>query len=166
MFSVTNPTFDLHIFQLLLRIIPGLLFLLAILLPCHARPEYDVLPHARGIETRAGSVAFFETEFRPGFALGDTGVDIFFDDGGADAAGGFDAFAVVVEAVGCNSFGAVFVCGYDLWGEGGGVVEVFVVGPVGAAGDVSVGAHGSKRPESILGYFGHGCDVSTFSCNI
>ncbi len=40
------------------------------------------------------------------------------DDGGADAAGGFDAFAVVVETVGGDGFGPVLVGGYGLWGQG------------------------------------------------
>lgn len=57
-----------------------------------------------------------------------------FDDGGADPARGFDLFAVVVEAVGYYGFRAVFVRGDGLWREGGGIVEVFVVGPEFAAG--------------------------------
>ena len=63
-------------------------------------------------------MALFEPEFRPAFALRDAGVDVFFDDGGAYAAGGFDAFTVVVETVGNNGFGAVFVRGYGLRREG------------------------------------------------
>lgn len=84
-------------------------------------------------------MALFEAELGPAFALGDAGVDVFFDDGGADAAGRLDAFAVVVEAVGYYCFCAVFVRRYGLRGEGGGVVEVVfdVFGPVGTAGRLS-----------------------------
>ncbi len=82
-------------------------------------------------------MALLEAEFGPGLALGDAGVDGFFDDGGADAAGGFYFFAVVVEAVAGGGFGAVFVGGDLGGGEGVGVVELFVVGPVGAAVGVS-----------------------------
>ena len=84
-------------------------------------------------------MTLFEAELGPALALGDAGVDVFFDDGGADAAGGFDALAVVVEAVGYNGFGAVFVRGYGLGGQGCGVVEVVfdVVGPVWTASRTS-----------------------------
>jgi len=74
-------------------------------------------------------VTFLETEFRPGFALCDARVDVLSDDSGTDPARYLEALAVVVEAVGCYCFGAVFVGGYGLWGKGGGVVEFFVVGP-------------------------------------
>ena len=79
-------------------------------------------------------MVLLEAEFGPGAAGGDAGVDGFADDGGADAADGFHFFAGVVEPVGCYCFGAVFVGGDLLGGEGAGVVEIFVVGPVGAAG--------------------------------
>lgn len=59
-------------------------------------------------------MAFFEPKFRPAFALGDAGVDEFFDNGGAYAASGFDPFAVVVEPVGNDRFGTVLVRGYGL----------------------------------------------------
>ena len=61
-------------------------------------------------------MTLFEPELGPAFALGDARVNVFFDDGGANAAGGFDAFAVVVEAVGDDGFGAVLVRGYGLRG--------------------------------------------------
>lgn len=136
MLPIANPTFHLHVLQLLLWVIRRLFLVLTILFPCDAGAEDDVFANGSGVEGRAGSVAFFETEFGPGFALGDAGVDVFFDDGGADAARGFDAFAIVVEAVRHYGFGAVFVGGDDLWREGGGVVEFFVVGPVWAAAGV------------------------------
>ena len=81
-------------------------------------------------------MALFEPEFCPALALGDARVDLFCDDGGADAAGGFDAFAVIVEAIGYYGFGAVFVRRYGLGGQGGGVVEIVfdVVGPIRTTG--------------------------------
>lgn len=133
MLAIANPALDLLILQLRLDAILLGLLLLAVLLPRHARPEDDVLADGGRIEARPGGVAFFEAELGPGAAFGDAGVDGFFDDGGADAAGGFDLFAVVVEAVGDVSFGAVFVGGDLGRGEGVGVVEFFVVGPVLAA---------------------------------
>ena len=80
-------------------------------------------------------MALFETELGPAFALGDAGVDVFLDDGGADAAGSFDSFAVVVETVGDDGFGAVFVGRHGLRGQACGVFNVVfdVVGPVMAA---------------------------------
>ena len=116
MLAVADAAFDLHVLELLLRVVPDLLLLLAVLLPRHARPEDDVLAHARGVEARSRRVAFFEPEFRPAFALGHARVHVFFDDGAADASGGLDAFAVVVESVGDDGFGAVFVRRYGLCG--------------------------------------------------
>lgn len=117
MLPVADPTLDLHVLQLLLRIVPDLLvLLLPILLPCDTRSEDDVLAHARSVEARSRGVALFKAELGPAFALGHTGVDVFFDDGGANAAGSFDTLAVVVEAVGNDGFGAVLVCGYGLRG--------------------------------------------------
>ena len=55
------------------------------------------------------------------------------DDSGTDSAGGFDAFAIVRKAVGDDSLGAVFVGGDNLRGEGDGVVEFFIVCPIGTA---------------------------------
>ena len=140
MLPVANPTLDLHVLQLLLRIVPDLLvLLLPVLLPRDAGSEDDVLAHARGVEARSRGVALFEAELGPALALGDTGVDVFFDDGGADAAGGFDALTVVVEPVGYNGFGAVFVRGYGLGGQGRGVIEVVfdIIGPVWTADRMS-----------------------------
>lgn len=116
MFAVADPALDLHVLQLLLRVIPDLLLFLAVLLPRHAGAEDDVLAHAGGVEARSRGVALFEPELRPAFALGDARVDVFLDDGGADATGGLDPFAVVVEAVGDDGFGPVFVRGDGLRG--------------------------------------------------
>ena len=59
-------------------------------------------------------MALFEPELGPASALRDAGVDVFFDDGGADAAGSLDPLAVVVETVGDDGFGPVLVRGYGL----------------------------------------------------
>ena len=77
-------------------------------------------------------MAFFEAKLRPCLTGSDGGVDLFLDDGCADSTGGFDTLTVLVEAVGSDGLGAVLVCGDSLGGEGGGVVELFVVCPVGA----------------------------------
>lgn len=146
MLPITNPTLNLLIPQLSLQIAlparPAIrpLFRLGLRrrLPVHPRLERDVLAHAGGVEARAGGVPFFEPELRPLSAGGHARVDGFVHDGGAYAAGGFELFAGVVEAVGGYGFGAVFVGADLLGGEGAGVVEVFVVGPVGAAeGEIS-----------------------------
>lgn len=78
-------------------------------------------------------MSFLEAKFRPGLTGRNGGVDLLLDDGCADTAGGFEASAVVVKAVAGDGFGAIFVRGDGLRGEGGRVVELFVVGPVGAA---------------------------------
>lgn len=57
---------------------------------------------------------FLEPKLCPAFALGDAGVDIFFDNGGAYASSSLDTFAVVVEVVGDDSLGTVLVGGYGL----------------------------------------------------
>ena len=121
MFPITNPTLHLHILQFLLirprRVL--LLALLPILLPRHARSENYILAHRGSVEAWARGVIFFETEFRPGAPRGNAGVDGCGGGGGFDAAGCFDAFGGgVVEAVGGYGFGAVFVGGYGLRGEG------------------------------------------------
>ena len=84
-------------------------------------------------------MALFEAELGPAFALGDAGVDVFLDNGGADTAGGFDSFAVVVETVGDDGFGTVLVGRHGLRGQACGVFNVVfdVVGPVMAAGRMS-----------------------------
>lgn len=132
---VADAALDLHVLELLLGVVPGLLLLLAVLLPGHAGTEDDVLAHARRVEARPRRVALFQPEFGPALALGHAGVDVFLDDGGPDAAGGFDAFAVVVETVGDDCFGTILVRGHDLRWEGCGVVKVVfdVVGPVWTA---------------------------------
>ncbi len=139
MFPVTYTTLDLHVLQLVLGIIPHLLLLLPILLPRYARPEDDVLSHTRCVEGGASRVSFFHAEFCPAFTFGDARIYFLCFDGGADTACGLYSLAFVVEAVGHDIFGAIFVRGDSLGGQGRGVVEFIVVGPVGAAmRDVSI----------------------------
>ena len=136
MLPVTDTALHLLILQLLLHAVLVRLLLLRICLPVDARPEDDVLAHSRGFEGRAQGLAFLQAELGPAFALGDAGVDVSLCDGGAYSAGGLDLFAVVVEAVGYYGLGPIFVGSYLLGGEDGGIVELFVVGPVGAAVDI------------------------------
>lgn len=78
-------------------------------------------------------MAFFGSEFGPFFAFCYSWVYVLFDDGGADLARCFDLFAGVVEMVGYDAFCAICVGDYLLWREDGGVVELFVVCPVGSS---------------------------------
>lgn len=78
-------------------------------------------------------MTFFKAEFGPGAALGNTRIDGFFDNCGADPASGFDLLPIIIKTVRYHGFGAIFVGGNLLGGKGGGVIEFFVVGPVRAA---------------------------------
>ena len=146
MLPIANPALDLLILQDLLHSLirafrPGhgaglLLHFLAaaqILLPRHAGAENDVLAYTCRLEGGSFTVPFLQTEFCPTAPFGDAGVDDFADDSGADAARGLDFFAGIVEAVGHNGPGAVLVGGDLRTREDGGIIELFVVGPVGAA---------------------------------
>lgn len=99
MLAITDPTFDLLIFKLLFDAIFLGLFVLAIFLPSHARPENDVLSNARRVERRSRRMALFAAELGPSAPLSHAGIDGLFNDGGADATSCFDLFAIVVEAV-------------------------------------------------------------------
>lgn len=135
MLAIADTTLDFLILELIPHAAVPALFLLlflAVFLPCHAGSEDDVFAHAGRVETGAGSVAFLQAEFRPRATFGNTGVDGFASNGGADTAGGFHSLAVVVEAVRDDGLGAVFVCGDLLWRKTGGIVEFFIVGPVAA----------------------------------
>ena len=139
MLSVADSALDFLILQLGFEIalpVPGplLRFGFGVRFPVDPWLEGDVLAHAGGVEARAGGMSFLEAELRPRAPFGDPGVDGLFDDGGANAAGGFDLFACVVEAVGDYCFRAVFVGAHLLGGEGAGIIEFFVVSPVGATG--------------------------------
>lgn len=151
MLPVADAALDLLILELLLQTVlvdaplhllvalaqllaaAAVLAILGVPLPGDAGPEDDVLADAGGVERRPRGVALFQPELGPPPAFGDARVDGFAHDGGADAAGRLDLFAGIVEGVGDDGFGAVFVGRDGLRRESGGVVEFFVVGPVGAA---------------------------------
>jgi hypothetical protein len=133
MFSATDSTLDLLIFELVLHASLIHLLFLCVGLPVDAWSEGDVLAHARRIERRPSRMTLLEPEFGPSFALRHSRVHSLFHDGRLDLARGLDFLAVVVEAVRDDRLGAVFV-GEDLLGrKRRGVVEFFVVGPVFAA---------------------------------
>ena len=136
--ATANTTLDLLVLELVLHaalLATVLLGLLGLYLPVGAGAENNVLADGGGVERRAGGVALLETELGPRPALGDLRVDMFTDDVGLDAAGDLHFLVVIVEAVGDDGLGAVFVRGHLLRGERGGVVEFLVVGPVGTAVD-------------------------------
>lgn len=101
MLAVTNSTFDLLVLQLFLQtaLLALLLDLLGLSLPVHAGAEYNVLSDGGGIERRTWRMTLLQAEFGPSSSLSYAGVDVLFDDCCADATGGLDFLAVVVEAV-------------------------------------------------------------------
>lgn len=136
MLSGTNTTLNLLVLQLILHaalLTAILLSLLGLSLPVDAGAEDNVLADGGSIECRTGRVALLETELGPRAALGDLRVDVFADHGGLDAAGNLHFLVVIVEAVGDDGLGAIFVGDHLLRGERGGVVEFLVIGPVGTA---------------------------------
>jgi hypothetical protein len=104
--------------------------------PVATRSELDVFANTRSVWLWTLGLALLEAELRPGAALCDGGVDLFFVDGCAGLAGNFDFAAGVVDAVGDCGLGAVFVdgCGGLRKGGGVGVGVGDIVGPVWAAG--------------------------------
>ena len=54
-------------------------------------------------------MALLEAELGPGLALGDAWIHRFFDDCSSDAPGCLYFLAIVVEAVGDDGFGTIFV---------------------------------------------------------
>lgn len=136
MLSTANTTLDLLVLELVLHAaLLGaiLLFFLGVCLPVNSGTEHDVLTHGGGIEGRSRGVALLKTELLPFAAFGDLGVDVFADDGSLNSAGDLHFLVVIVETVGDDGLGAVLVRDHLLRGERGGVIEFFVVGPVGAA---------------------------------
>ena len=78
-------------------------------------------------------MALLKTEFLPFAAFGDLRVDMFADNSGLNSAGDLHFLVVIIVAVGNDGLGAVLVRDHFLRREHGGVIEIFVVGPVGAA---------------------------------
>ena len=138
MLSAANTTLDLLVLELILHaalLAAVLLRLRGLCLPVDAGSENDVLTDGGSIERGSGSVALLETELGPGPPLRNLGVHMFPHDGGLDPAGDLHLLALVVEAVRHNGLGAIFVRCDLLRGERGGVIELLVVGPVGAAAE-------------------------------
>lgn len=117
MLAFADTAVYLFIPQLILNALLLSLFglVLAILLPCHARPEHDVLTHRRGVEAGTRRVVFLETKLGPCSSLGHARVDSLANDSGTNATCCFDLFAFVVDRVGDNRLGAIFVGCYGLW---------------------------------------------------
>ena len=137
MLSTANTTLDLLVLELVLHAaLLGaiLLFFLSIGLPVNGGTEHNVLADGGSVEGGTGGVALLESELFPFAAFGDLGVDVFADNGGLNSAGDLHFLVVIVEAVGDDGLGAILVRDHLLRGERGGVIEFFVVGPVGAAG--------------------------------
>lgn len=135
MLSATDSAFDLLILQLILHaslLASGLLRLLRLCLPVHAGSENDILADRGRIERWTGGISLLETELGPCFSLRHSRVDVFLYNGGADSACGFHFLAIVVKTVGYDGFGAIFICEYLLGRKCGGVIEFFIIGPVGA----------------------------------
>lgn len=136
MLSAANTTLDLLVLELVLNAaLLGalLLFLLGVRLPVDGGTEHDVLTNGGGIEGRSRGVALLKAELLPFAAFGDLGVDVFADNGSLNSAGNLHFLVVIVETVGDDGLGAVLVRDHLLRGERGGVIEFFVVSPVGAA---------------------------------
>jgi hypothetical protein len=134
MFSVTDTTFDLLILQLIFHTSHFRLLLFRILPPIHAGFENDVLANGRGVYRRTSFIFCREAEFRPRLALSNARVHNFFDDGGTDAAGCFNFLAILIETVSDYRLCTILVgCNLLRRKLGGGIVELFIVGPVWAA---------------------------------
>lgn len=134
--ATANTALDLLVLELVLDaalLAAGLLHLLGLRLPVHAGTEHEVFADRCGVERGTRGVALLQTEFGPRAPLSHLGVDMFPDDSRLDAAGDLHFLVVVVEAVRNHRLRAVFVRNHLLRGESGRVVELLVVGPVGAA---------------------------------
>lgn len=132
MLALADTATDLLVPQLVLQglLLRLLRLILAVLLPRHAGAEEDVLADGGGFRAGSSGMPLLETEFIPSFALGHARVDGLAVDGHADAPGGFDLFASVIDGVGYGGLGAVLVGGHGRLRQGGGVVELLIVRPV------------------------------------
>lgn len=135
MLSATDTTLDLLVLELILdaTLLALLLSLLRLCLPVHARSENDVLSNGGRVERGSWRMALFQAELGPLSALRNLGVHMFLHNGRLDLAGDLHLLSLVVEAVGDNSLRSILVRNDLLCGEGRGVIELLVVGPVGCA---------------------------------
>lgn len=77
--------------------------------------------------------------------------------GESDSACSLDLLAIIVESPGNDRLGAIFVCGCA-WGRefiGGGIIEILIIGPVGAAVKINVSKElvnqgGGRESEGVL----------------
>lgn len=147
MLSSTDTALDLLALQLVLHRSRLWLLLLGILAPVDAWLEDDVLADGGGVHSWSSLVLSRKSELAPLLALRDTRGDNLFHNGCADAARGLDLLAIIVQAVCDDRLGSIFVGGDLLWWEfEGGVVELFVIGPVLAAVKVSISSRSEVQP--------------------
>lgn len=59
-------------------------------------------------------MAFLEAKFGPCAPFGDSRIDRFFDYGGADTLGCLYTFPIIIETIGYDGLGAVFICSHLL----------------------------------------------------
>ena len=134
MLASTDTALDLLALQLVLHRSRLWLLFLGILAPVHAWLEDDVLADGGGVHSWSSLILSGESELAPLLALGDSWGDNLLHDGCADAARGLDLLAIIIQAVCDNRLGSILVGSDLLWWEfEGGIVELFVIGPVLAA---------------------------------
>lgn len=149
MLSSTDTALDLLALQLVLHRSSLWLLLLGILAPVDAWLEDDVLADGGGVHSWSSLVLSGKSELAPLLALRDTRGDDLLHNGCADAARGLDLLAIIVQAICDDRLGSILVGGDLLWWEfEGGVVELFVIGPVLAAVKVSISLGSEVRPLS------------------
>ena len=146
MLPSTDTALDLLALQLVLHRSRLWLLLLGILAPVDAWLEDDVLADSGGVHSWSSLVLSGQSELAPLLALRDTRGDNLLHHSCANAARGLDLLSVIVQAVCDNSLRSILVGGDLLWWEfEGGIVELFVIGPVLAAVKVSISAGSEVR---------------------
>ena len=122
----------LLVFELVLKFVLWRLVLPLRRLPVGGGPKDYVFADRGSGEIGSGRVALLTAKLGPFFALGDAGVDVLFYDSRADLAGRLDFLVAVRQTIRNYCLGSVRVGDDLLWREDGWVIELFVVGPVGA----------------------------------
>lgn len=135
MLAAANTTLDLLVLELVLHgaLLGVLLGIGGLSLPVRAGTEDHVLTDGGGVEGGARRVALLEAELGPRPALGDLWVDVLSDDGGLDPASDLHFLVVIVETVGDDRLGAVFVLGNLGCGQRCWIIVLIIIGPVGVA---------------------------------
>ena len=113
MLATANTTLDLLVLELVLHatLLGVLLRLSSLGLPVCAGTEDHVLAHGGRVEGGAGRVALLEAELGPRPTLGHLWVDVLANNSRLDSAGDLHFLVLIVEAVGDDRLGAVFVLG-------------------------------------------------------